>query len=256
LDRTYNARHVSRSPCRLSATRGRAVSAFLTRLTALATGSAMAAAARIALPSRFAPRSSALPDGVMAEIDGLDTVANAVAVPRPASETGETFVFDAMPSPENMQQSVLQTGRSTKPMTGAPQPAQRGEPIGITNSARTGDPGASRIRAPRDSAHHDSAIAAPFGHALEGPLHVLAPLRPAIAARESTQDRTAPLTADALAERTQSPRSAPPIHVTIDRIDVRAAVPPKTATPQTRARRGPSQSLAEYLHGPERGGRS
>jgi hypothetical protein len=62
--------------------------------------------------------------------------------------------------------------------------------------------------------------------------------------------RAAPLTDAAVAGRTMSVREeGPVIHVTVDRLDVRAAVPAKAAAEPQRARPLPAVSLSDYLRG-------
>jgi hypothetical protein len=65
----------------------------------------------------------------------------------------------------------------------------------------------------------------------------------------------APLHADVVASRAAAPRNAPPVYVTIDRIDVRVAPAAKPAATPARERRAASLSLSDYLRGGERGGR-
>jgi hypothetical protein len=45
----------------------------------------------------------------------------------------------------------------------------------------------------------------------------------------------------------EQPSAAPIVHVTIDRIDVRAPAPTQTALSPPKARRAASQSLTDYL---------
>lgn len=83
-------------------------------------------------------------------------------------------------------------------------------------------PGPQREPAPPAGAQGDGAVAGP------------APQRP--------------LSARALAQRVQPLRNdAPIVHVTIDRIDVRAPAPPPEPRPHTKPRPAPTMSLADYL---------
>jgi hypothetical protein len=65
----------------------------------------------------------------------------------------------------------------------------------------------------------------------------------------------APLSAAVVAARPRASRDERPvIHVTIDRLDVRAPAGPKAPAERRKARPLPSQSLADYLRGSAGGG--
>jgi hypothetical protein len=65
-----------------------------------------------------------------------------------------------------------------------------------------------------------------------------------------------PLSDAAVASRPRAPRDERPvIHVTIDRLEVRAPATPKAAVERRKSRPLPSQSLADYLRGGAGGGR-
>jgi hypothetical protein len=67
---------------------------------------------------------------------------------------------------------------------------------------------------------------------------------------------TAPLSDVVIAARPRAPREERPvIHVTIDRLEVRAPTAPKAAVERRKSRPLPSQSLADYLRGGAGGGR-
>ncbi|MFO1086053.1 MAG: hypothetical protein U1E21_15925 [Reyranellaceae bacterium] len=66
----------------------------------------------------------------------------------------------------------------------------------------------------------------------------------------------APLSDTVVAARTRAPREERPVvHVTIDRIEVRAPAAPKAVAERRKSRPLPSQSLADYLRGGTGSGR-
>jgi hypothetical protein len=229
------------------------MSGFLDRLAGLATGRPVEGGARVALPSRFAPVSSApLPNVEFATTDDVSAapkspvhVAENAATVRPLEESREAS-FQAAFVTARIDASPVRL--ENRPAPAEPPRAVVTPKMGVTIPQQP----------PRSRAVQESSASMLGPRPPEDPSRIHPPLRAsAIAARGAEISNRAPLNADILTTRPQAAHNVPPpIHVTIDRIDVRVAAPAKTAPAQTRVRRGPSQSLAEYLGSSQRGGNS
>jgi hypothetical protein len=236
---------------------------FLDRLAGFATGSPVAGVARIALPSRFAPVSSAVfPKRDIDETDRTSIAAKAIEQGRPV-RAGESAAHESAPVrlPEVSKDSPRQTAHIAARLDASPAfPERRSSPNEPHPPFGKQRPAASSMLTPaRDRAADSKGSAAQAFTRLapENPLRIETPVRgTAVPVREASLANAAPLNPDVLSHRPQAAHNTtPPVYVTIDRIDVRVAPVAKTV-PQARTRRPASQSLSEYLRGPERGGRS
>ena len=233
---------------------------FLESLAAVALGSEPIGAARLSQPSRFAPASSA----IGAWPGDFEAAREANSGPPLGA-----IVTDHSPDPPTPQRSAAQF---PKPMTSverrkepradepfapaAPNPAAAHAP----RLARNPDNGAgpARPNPPRDNAGALGAIGE--DHRPSGAERVLSALQ--VAARLPLNDplstggaRAAPLSRGIVAGREMAARDERPvIHVTIDRIDVRAPLAPKAASEPRRSRPQPTMSLADYLRESKAGG--
>lgn len=239
------------------------MSDYFTQLAGIALGRPDAGAARLSLPPRFArlAADAGLPDP--AETDQL-------AVDRPAgAQPGST----PAPMPTDGTVRVTLPPGEASPLPVAPPPAAR-PPIGLDAQPRIESVPAPAAHAPvlsrpplRGAAPSDPAPAEAAAPGFPPPADRLAPIsmrRAGIAADDSGPpgaapfgDRAAPfapLSEAAIAVRAADARTAEPvIHVTIDRIDVRAPAPSRPAPAARRAPADPSMSLADFLSaGPAR----
>jgi hypothetical protein len=235
------------------------MSGFLDRLAGLATGRPVEGAARVALPPRFAPVSSAALPNV--ELATTDDVSVAPKSPVHVAENAATDAAKVRPLEESREAS-FQAARVTARIDASPvrlenRPAPAEPPRAVV-TPKTGV--ALPQQPPRARAAQESSASMWGARPSEDPSRIHPPLRAsAITARGPEISNRAPLNPDMLATRPQAAHAhnvPTPIHVTIDRIDVRVAAPAKTAPAKTRVRRGPSQSLAEYLGSSQRGGNS
>jgi hypothetical protein len=228
---------------------------FLGHLAAMALGTNSAAAARVSLPSRFASPTPlpGIGEQGFGEVEQSQPVSGVVPpVPHRGSAPSDapSLVSGQQPDeklPEKAPAPTPPSPRQATPRlaTQAATPPlalrQLRQPIGIP--APVADRPAARAAAP------------------SAPLP-LSPQIPRSAPLTLTAQRpatpTAPLSDAAVAGRVLSPQAkapAPVIHVTIDRLDVRAAAPVKSAAPARRPRPEPAVSLADYLRDGARGGR-
>lgn len=237
---------------------------FLGHLAAMALGANSAAAARVSLPPRFASPMPMPGIGVqgLGEVERSQPASGPVGgavppMPHHGTATSDepSLVSDRRPEeklPEEVPAPTPLHPREATPRLAAQaatpplvprQLADRGQAmrqhIGI--SAPVADSPAATAVAP----------SAPLA---------LSPQIPRGAYRAPTAQRpatpTAPLSDAAVAGRVLPPRAKEPvIHVTIDRLDVRAAAPVKSAAPARRPRPEPAVSLADYLRDGARAGR-
>lgn len=231
---------------------------FLAHLAGLARGVKPAGAARLSLPSRFADAgATAAPFGEISE---------------------ETRAPRAAPSVRPTQDDTTQGIETTTTSLRAWGPEERRDEPAITMGDRFVPP-------PRRAAPRPDGPSAPVAVAPAAPLHPRSPVSDASPAEGQAQARVPslsqplaaqhepliqplshlparhlapaapPLSEAAVAGRTRPARDERPvIHVTIDRLDVRAPVAPKAPAERRRPRSLSSQSLADYLRGGAGGG--
>lgn len=243
------------------------MSAFLAHLAGIALGETARGAARPSLPPRYARPAASEVGFEEARIE-TPSVAPASAAERPPPADGQ--VADTAPAPP----AAASPERGALPKSAAPP--------GRAGALRSRPPAAERQPAapprPAATAAMQSPIAPPASFPPESvaadprsppepaslppgkmwlaeteraphapPLPAPQATAPAVVVRERT---SAPLSERALAGRIERPRQADPvIHVTIDRIDVRAPAVPRPAPAARRTPAEPSVSLSDFLRG-------
>ena len=229
---------------------------FVDRLAAMALGTPQPGAARVALPARFLPPSGGAPFDQADASPGDDPapipqpwpsatpqvspcpITAQISPPRRApanaAHDGGTFT-------RTVEVAVARPGIETRsplhrPVTASSAPARENIEAAPAAMPRTA-PRPAAAPAPRDLT----------------PAH-LRPVAPILSAADRTVP-SAPLSDVSVASRIAQPRDERPVvHVTIDRIDVRAPPAAKPEPTARRARPQPAVSLTEYLRG-ERGSR-
>lgn len=202
---------------------------FLDHLAGMAVGASPPGAAHLSVPPRFAP---AAPASVEAEPrpEPLGT-GRAVAFPAPRS-AAQPPTRDPAPSIPAFRAAP------DRPEVPAPAPTATHRP----SPAR---PAPVFLIEPRSAEPPAAALGPPPG--------IVTPEFPAKAQPYADlpehRSRAAPLDPHVLAGRMVAPsQPRPVIHVTIDRIDVRAPAPSRPVVTPRRARTAASVSLADYLH--------
>lgn len=268
------------------------MTAFLTQLAAIALGRATPGDAHVVLPPRFAPPAAALahprqtgwppdepapghrapstpshpprfghrvadhnddarpvfsPESKAPSVVRQETIAP--HRPLPDSDVPQRNPPAPEPAPSNMlppsshDEVARPTSPAAKPVASERRPASAQAIVGLpvappVASMSRRDP--APLRAPDDAAPAQEIVG----------LHVAPPVAP------SRRDPP-PLSDAAMASRMSSPPKAPPVvHITIDRIDVRAPDVSRPAAPSNPARRQPAISLADYLRNSTRGSRA
>jgi hypothetical protein len=233
---------------------------FLGQLAAMALGANSASAARVSLPSRFA--SPAPLPGIgeqgFSEVERSEPVS--VVVP-PVPQRGTA------PSDAPASVSERRPEEKLPEEAPAPTPPYQREPTPRLVARAATPPLAPQQRADREQGMRQHiGIPAPVADrpaaratGPSAPLLLLPQIArgaPGTPTAQRPATPTAPLSEGAVAGRALPPRAqAPVIHVTIDRLDVRAAAPAKSAAPARRPRPEPAVSLADYLRDGARGGR-
>lgn len=258
---------------------------FLERLAAMALGEMPASSAFASLPPRFGPVSATAWISEAENGNGRrqpqvipDTPARA---PAPSSSdnsyeheigsavtTGVAATYDAAPIANTARTAVAPApSRPIKAEAGAPdtRPSITG---GLaTEASRFTSAVTDATRKPTQGVIRDPILPVPRTATTE--------LRPSPGAWESVarktepmrppqplpvagpEPRSAPLSEAAVATRPRAVRPQPPVvHVTIDRIDVRAPSSPRAAQQPSRKPVQPSVSLSDYLRGSGHGGRA
>jgi hypothetical protein len=236
------------------------VTGFVDRLAAVALGMPQPGAARVALPPRFPPPSGAVPFDQSDALPGDDfTAARRSLQPvtarvSPSPSEPATATHDGGTSAQAINVALSQANVATPaplPRSTAPAPAVETASVeSASNTMPPAPPVMSAIVRDRRAAPRPDASSEPTS--ARAHVHTVASILPAT-------DRTtlaAPLSDVSVASRIAQPRDERPVvHVTIDRIDVRAAAAAKSEPAARRARPQPAVSLTEYLRG-ERGGRA
>jgi hypothetical protein len=233
------------------------MSAFITQLAGMALGHGTPGDAHVKLPPRFAPPPSA--HFGQTEWPPADSSAAAAGqVPSPlrhplhagrretadGDEAPPVRLPDAKAAP--VVKPVVITPRLPRPSSELPQQRRHNAAPAKSDVARSSRRDAVVMpRQPADNpvppSRRDSTAASAI---------VVLPAASPVAPMPRRD--TSPLSDVALASRVTRPEAAPVIHVTIDRIDVRAPDLSKPVAPSKPTRRQPAVSLAEYL----RNGRS
>jgi hypothetical protein len=223
------------------------MSAFLTQLAGIALGHGTPGAAEVVLPPRFAPPPSAQGAQVNWPPEN-DPAAAADEEPSPPlhslqsdwRESGQDD--DAAPiGARQTKAAPAVTAAATKPPL--PHPSTRSD---LPRSQR-------RVAAAPARKPTQQSLTRPSRDAAAPPMAVVSPAAPLVAPM-SRRD-IPPLSDAVLASRVSRPEAAPVVHVTIDRIDVRAPDVSKPAAAAKPPRRQPAISLADYLRGSRRGSR-
>lgn len=259
------------------------MSAFLTRLAGIALGAPAAGAARLSLPPRYAqPRAG---DAGFEAVHAEEALAGPLLPPErvaePATPAGERAPDAAPPepvaapaerqaAPAFVPPIVRDAGEARPPKLpsrpldaphAAPPLPVPPVPVPVPVPDRAAAPSAVPPPAPfprpviaGERPLPPAPAAAPPGEIRIAEAEPDAPPRllpqPDPPQRAARERRTAPLSERALIGRTERPRQAEPvIHVTIDRIDVRAPASPHPAPAARRRPAEPSVSLSDFLRG-------
>jgi hypothetical protein len=235
---------------------------FLNRLAGMALGESGPNAAFASLPARFVPPASALTER------SHDQLSEREATDRSESASPEPLLQP--PRRARRTPDRESPGEAPHSNTDLPRAVALSSPLSLTSQEHSPS---SRNGSGTDNAPSEQASEARMPSARAWPVassRVVAPPQTAAASRfdASTTERTAiasasllpmlpasrsdaraaPLSDTAVASRMSTSRDERPIiHVTIDRIDVRAPAPDKPGTAVRRPRAEPAVSLSEYL---------
>lgn len=236
---------------------------LLAHLARLARGEAPAGAARVSLPPRFSetslvagqPFGEIIDEGRASPVTPASRQPSSEAMGRietpPMSgrswgpeerrdEPGVSMGSRPIPPPSKL----APTQDETRPgETGRPMPAARS-----LDAGRSPPPATAPVRS--------DVATAPQSRPLRIPAESVPPVNgSAVTGGQRTPMIVAPLSDAVVAARPRASREERPvIHVTIDRLDVRAPAGPKAPAERRKARPLPSQSLADYLRGSAGGG--
>ena len=240
---------------------------FLAHLAGLARGVAPAGAARVSLPPRFAASAPA-PGWPFGEIvdAGQGASPSGTAGGQPVSETMQRIETIATlsrswgPEERRDEPAVAIPDRPIPPPS-RPRPTQSEVRANETALQPPATPARDEARSP------DPALAAARSGSTATPLPrpLGSPADSASGASRSSKGEgrfeassriASPLSDAVVASRPRAPREERPvIHVTIDRLEVRAPAASKVVAERRKPRPLPSQSLADYLRGGGGGGR-
>jgi len=240
---------------------------FLAHLAGLARGVAPAGAARVSLPPRFAETGPA-PGWPFGEIvdEGQGASPSGIAARQPVRETMQRI--ETIPTPsrswgpeERRDEPAVAIPDRPIPPPSRPRPTQSevrpNETAQQQPAALARDEGRSPNPAP--AVARSGSTSAPLSRPLGSPADsAFGASRSSIGeGRSEASSRIAsPLSDAVVASRPRTPREARPvIHVTIDRVEVRAPAASKLVAERRKPRPLPSQSLADYLRGGGEGGR-
>ncbi len=239
------------------------MTAFLTQLAGIALGHDSPGAAHVVLPPRFASTAAASPNLAQAEWPPVEPAATEEAAagrsgqtnPSRRREADEDINAPPVFLPESNAAPVVRRETTASHRLRADSDAKQQNPPPAA-PARSDDPRPSRrenVAMPIPPADTPAATAQ-RGAAAAPPLFFTpaAPLAASMPRRDPP-----PLSDAAVASRFGVPREAAPVvHVTIDRIDLRAPDARKPAAPSKQARQPPAISLADYLRNGARGSRA
>ena len=243
---------------------------FLEHLAGKALGLSPVSAARPFLPSRFAQARSHN-GGDFTEVDGGESTLpshNPSEPLAPAQATSRTGTHETVGQARQWSAPDLESDQHSAPAVGAVRelaaemrPARHTE-VPVRNvpprAADAVDAPPSPAAGPERFAEPDPAPRPerPLTAAAAVPPAVRAPLALVGQPAARVQGASTPLTEAAVAGRSQTtPAKAPVVHVTIDRIDVRAPAAARPGAAERRPRPQPSVSLSDYLGGGGAGGR-
>jgi len=242
---------------------------FLDHLAGMALGAKLEGGARPALPARFAPR----PPTIGAGAHGLRTMAQVAPLSRPAA-TARTSNFGDGREPGGAIARIEPPIAVAAAWDGRPFERPSREVLPDSGAAHPGQAPSRSAGLARPSprplfgdatneAHAGAAVSASAAYtAAASPRRAPAALLGSISEKPTTRSpplpvtRAAPLSGAVFAGRMTAARDERPVvHVTIDRIEVRAPAPQKPAAEQRRPRLQPTVSLSDYLRESARGGR-
>lgn len=207
------------------------MSAFITQLAGMALGHGTPGDAHVMLPPRFAP-----PPSGQAEWPSGDDPAAAAADQ------------ESSPPRQPLQSGRRETGRADDA------PPVRLPELTAPHLPRAGMEGSQQQPHAVTPARSEMPVRPPPRDAAGASAIVVLAAAPQVTSM-SRRDPP-PLSDAALASRVSRPEAAPVVHVTIDRIDVRAPDLSKPAAPSKPARRRPAISLADYLRNSRSGSRA
>lgn len=231
---------------------------FLGHLAAMAVGAKPATAARVSLPPRFAGPSLAHGDeqsiGLAEDTAPAAEIVRGQSVPPHGPPQAAT-----PPIPQAVQSETSPPARTVAPLpVNMPVRRDRQAPSGPVLPPRSPPSSDTRRGMPRDVTV-PSPVPAANRPAAAGILTVQSPAPPQMSPVRPVT-RALPLSDAAVAGRAMAAREEsrderPVIHVTIDRLDVRAPASPASPAEKRRAKTQPTVSLADYLREGARGGR-
>jgi hypothetical protein len=210
------------------------MSAFITQLAGMALGHGTPGDAHVMLPPRFAPPPSAR-FGQAEWPSGED----------PAAAAADQ---ESSPPRQPLQSGRRETGR-----------ADDAPPVRLPESTAPHRPRLSTKASERQPhvvtpARSETPVRPPPRDAAAASEIVVLPPAPQVASM--SRRHPPPLRDAALASRVSGPGAPPVVHITIDRIDVRAPDLSKPAAPSKPPRRRPAISLSDYLRNSRSGSRA
>lgn len=234
---------------------------FLAHLAGLARGVALAGAARVSLPPRFAASGPA-PGWPFGEIvdEGQGASPSGTAARQPFSDTMQRV--ETIPTPsrswgpeERRDEPAVAIPDRPIPPPSRPRPAQNAVRPNETalqppaaparDEGRSPDPAPAAAR----SVFTASPLPPPLGSPADGAFGA-SRSSTGVGRSEASSRIASPLSDAVVASRPRAPHDERPIiHVTIDRLEVRAPAASKVVAERRKPRPLPSQSLADYLRG-------
>lgn len=234
---------------------------FLAHLAALAQGVKPAGAARVSLPPRFAEAGPVVGEP-FGEIIEKSRAAPGFGQPgKGTSRRIGTTPTSIGPSDREERRDEPAVAMSSRPTAAASRPSPMQDEARSIEPSRPIPPGRALNgeqgeRAAAEPVQLDAAppaLVRPLGR----PTDIASAVDRSLDGRGQRGPMTAaPLSDTVVAARTRAPREERPVvHVTIDRIEVRAPAAPKAVAERRKSRPLPSQSLADYLRGGTGSGR-
>jgi hypothetical protein len=231
---------------------------FLDHLAGMALGAKPSSAARPSLPSRFAASPFA---GSSQGLEAIEQTPSAVPAPRAQAEAvhGPRRVATPPAPVERQGMASPAAGRSRVPPPAEPRAAEIQSVRQDGNAPQLSPPPsiADRVERRPPVEMSSPAVVEPAAWTQPPPGAHSRPVPPYLAVEvfpERPVTRAAPLSAAMVAGRATAVREqAPVVHVTIDRLDVRAPAQAEPARQRPRAQ--PTVSLSDYLRQGSSGGR-
>ena len=232
---------------------------FLHHLAGMALGAKPASAARPTLPSRFAASPFA---GTSQGLEVIDQATPTIpALPARPEVAGSPLPLAMPPAPSERKEAASPAAarsqrppppaepqaapsQSLRPDAGSPPPSPLPSIVNVVERRSPSEKSSAVIGKPAERPQPVPAAQQP-----PAPLHLEIQTLP-----EAPVTRAAPLSPAVVAGRAMAVREqAPVIHVTIDRLDVRA--PARAEPARQRPRPQPAVSLSDYLRDGSSGGR-